>query len=473
MKKHLSIVLLFVIVFGTLSTPVSAIDAIPTASTVLVDGKNIAFDAYLIEGNNYFKLRDLAHSLNGTTKQFEVGYDGETNSIALTTGQSYTVLGGEMEGKGIGTKEATPTDSKIIKDGMETQFTAYLIDGNNYFKLRDIGQAFDFSVEWDGESNTIAINTNKGYTPDNDILKIENKVPLNFTDGYELAEFSKFNSPASENGLGGTKIYLDCVINNIRIIDTDAGGVLAGYLTDNNDNKWMSLLHVIPVVNEKEFDGIINKPIVLCGEYSGYSGTEKMPVIDLCELCVKETGEIKSGFRKILSYSESENTKEVNKGELQKATSEYDFTTESGIASYLTEKYPSISTAMGVWKFKYSVYKNTYEFLPHDYSINVEYDLGQMNDLQYSNEYTKAEKEEIKKQLKSFMKNIADDLLGKIKNKKITGSYHYSYYKYRYIEEGLTTLDYCTWSNFDWGGDYSETSVSTFRWLPSFDEEVW
>lgn len=34
--------------------------AIPTYSKVLVNSKEISFDAYLIEGNNYFKLRDLA-----------------------------------------------------------------------------------------------------------------------------------------------------------------------------------------------------------------------------------------------------------------------------------------------------------------------------------------------------------------------------------------------------------------------------
>jgi hypothetical protein len=48
---------------GVPSTPQSAS---PTSSTVLVNGKNVAFDAYNINGNNYFKLRDLAYTLNGT-----------------------------------------------------------------------------------------------------------------------------------------------------------------------------------------------------------------------------------------------------------------------------------------------------------------------------------------------------------------------------------------------------------------------
>ena len=165
-KKALSITLALVMALGIMCIPVSSLDATPTASTVLVNGNNVAFDAYLIEGNNYFKLRDLAYTLNGTAKQFSVGWDGDNNAISLTSGQVYTAVGGEMEGKGSGTKTPTPTTSKIIKDGKKVQFTAYLIDGNNYFKLRDIGAAFDFGVNWDGAKNAIVIDTNKDYTPE-------------------------------------------------------------------------------------------------------------------------------------------------------------------------------------------------------------------------------------------------------------------------------------------------------------------
>ncbi|MDR2420631.1 MAG: hypothetical protein LBD49_00815 [Oscillospiraceae bacterium] len=138
----------------------------PTASTVLVDGESVAFDAYNINDNNYFKLRDIAYVLSGTEKQFEVGWDGTANAISLTSGKAYTPVGGEMEGKGAGDKTAAPTTSKITLDGEEVSLTAYNIGGNNYFKLRDIGAAFDFGVSWDGAKNTIVIDTSKGYTPE-------------------------------------------------------------------------------------------------------------------------------------------------------------------------------------------------------------------------------------------------------------------------------------------------------------------
>jgi thiol-disulfide isomerase/thioredoxin len=136
----------------------------PTASTVLVNGRQVAFDAYTIGDNNYFKLRDLAYSLAGTDKRFAVGWDASKNAITLTAGAPYTPVGGEMSSKGAGNKSATPTSSKIILNGNAAALTAYNIGGNNYFKLRDIGQAFDFGVDWDAANGTIAISTGKGYT---------------------------------------------------------------------------------------------------------------------------------------------------------------------------------------------------------------------------------------------------------------------------------------------------------------------
>ena len=141
----------------------SALTAKPTASTVLVNGKNVAFDAYNINGNNYFKLRDLAFVLSGTAKQFDVGFNSQSGAITLTSGKPYTIAGGEMTAKGSGEKTPIPTGSKIYLDGKEIIFTAYNIDGNNYFKLRDIGQAFNFGVDYNAERNIIVIDTGKGY----------------------------------------------------------------------------------------------------------------------------------------------------------------------------------------------------------------------------------------------------------------------------------------------------------------------
>ncbi len=147
-------------------TPVQTATALPTAAKVTVNGAVVEFDAYNINGNNYFKLRDIALALNDSEKPFEVSWDASKNAINLLTNSLYTPVGGElMRGNGL-TKPCILTTSKIFKDGSEVNLTAYNISGFNYFKLRDLGAAFNFSVAWDGTSKTIAIDTKSEYMPE-------------------------------------------------------------------------------------------------------------------------------------------------------------------------------------------------------------------------------------------------------------------------------------------------------------------
>ena len=135
----------------------------PTTSTVSLNGAVKAFEAYNIGGNNYFKLRDLAFTLNGTEKQFAVGYDEATKAITLTGGQPYTAVGGEMAPGDGNAKTATPTPSKIYLNGNELNLTVYNIGGNNFFKLRDLMEAIDVYVGYDSATNAIALDTGRGY----------------------------------------------------------------------------------------------------------------------------------------------------------------------------------------------------------------------------------------------------------------------------------------------------------------------
>jgi Copper amine oxidase N-terminal domain. len=136
------------------------VTAAATTSKVLVDGKEVSFEAYNINDNNYFKLRDIAMAVNDTSKSFEIGWDGENNAIKLTSGETYTAVGGELAASSNPTyKQAELSTSKVYLDGKEIKLTAYTIGGNNYFKLRDLGQALDIIIAWDAETSTIGINT--------------------------------------------------------------------------------------------------------------------------------------------------------------------------------------------------------------------------------------------------------------------------------------------------------------------------
>lgn len=143
----------------------TVVSAKPTASKVVVDGKQIAFEAYNIDGSNYFKLRDLAMVVNGSSRQFQVGWDSKNNAINLKTNEAYTPDGKELVvSSKLTTKQAKATQSKIYLNGEEIKLTAYNIGGNNYFKLRDIAAAIDFAVTWDAKLSTVGIDTKAGYT---------------------------------------------------------------------------------------------------------------------------------------------------------------------------------------------------------------------------------------------------------------------------------------------------------------------
>lgn len=147
------------------SSSKASTSAIPTYSSVMVNGKKVAVDGYNINDSNYFKLRDIAMAISGTAKQFEVTWDGAANAINLTSNKAYTSTGsGLAASESMTSKEAVITTSKIYLNGQEIQITAYNIDGSNYFKLRDVAKALNFNVAWDGKTNTISIDTSKAYT---------------------------------------------------------------------------------------------------------------------------------------------------------------------------------------------------------------------------------------------------------------------------------------------------------------------
>jgi len=134
----------------------------PTVSSIFVDGKKIDFDAYCIDGYNYFKIRDLAYVLSGSAKQFDVTWDIE-KGIVLSSNKPYTVVGGEMSKRDTNTRKALLNTFKLFCDGKEIDIKAYGINGYTYFKLRDLGRLFNFEVVWDGAANSIHINTNENY----------------------------------------------------------------------------------------------------------------------------------------------------------------------------------------------------------------------------------------------------------------------------------------------------------------------
>ncbi|WP_324825504.1 phosphodiester glycosidase family protein [Sinanaerobacter sp. ZZT-01] len=134
----------------------------PLKSKLMIDNQTRRFESYHIDGNSYFKLRDLAAALNGSEKQFEVEYDAAVKAVKISSQKSYTSVGGELylpDQPVIRT--AKKSQVKLYLNEKETVVAAYYINGNYFYKLRDMGNLLDFLVEWNAETKETAISTKK------------------------------------------------------------------------------------------------------------------------------------------------------------------------------------------------------------------------------------------------------------------------------------------------------------------------
>lgn len=150
------------------SVPTKTVEAVSNKAKVLVDGIETEFEAYNIEGYNFFKLRDVAYAIKETDKKFDTVWNEEAKAINMVTGTPYTVVGGELTASGLTqTKTAVKSEALLQINGVQTYCDVYNIDGYSYFKLRDVAQAVDFGVSWSEEQNTIGIVTLVGYSENN------------------------------------------------------------------------------------------------------------------------------------------------------------------------------------------------------------------------------------------------------------------------------------------------------------------
>ncbi len=125
-----------------------------------VNGVRKNVEKYNIDGYNYFKLRDIAYLLNGTPAQFSVEWDAENNAARIVSGQPYTANGSELVIGADRSATAVRSPQTIVIDGeVRSDLAAFNLAGNNFFKLRDLGEALGFQVDFDAATNTAVVTT--------------------------------------------------------------------------------------------------------------------------------------------------------------------------------------------------------------------------------------------------------------------------------------------------------------------------
>lgn len=134
--------------------------ALAYASTqnIEIDGKYVPFQMYALRdknGNdtNYIKVRDLAYVLNSTSAKFDVSWDGTVN---LISGKTYQANGDEMRTPFSGNRAYTVLQSMTKVNGTPIDLDAIVLTDDaggsyTYYKLRDLGNALGFHVDWSAE----------------------------------------------------------------------------------------------------------------------------------------------------------------------------------------------------------------------------------------------------------------------------------------------------------------------------------
>ena len=129
-----------------------------TTQKVRLDDKDVVIYGYNIDGENYFKLRDVAAVLKDSKVKFGVEY--KDGLVTLTKGADYKVL--DTDQKEVKAEsEAMLTNDKVKVGEADLTAKAFKIDGNNYYRVRDLGKALDFGVDYDEEANTVLLSSEK------------------------------------------------------------------------------------------------------------------------------------------------------------------------------------------------------------------------------------------------------------------------------------------------------------------------
>lgn len=95
-----------------------------------------------------------------------------------------------------------------------------------------------------------------------------------YLDGFEKAEYEKYNSYASENGLAGTLIYIEGKVIEQTEEESDDIGILMLIVEQDDGKKWC-----VGVPEEDEIEEINEQNVRIYGEYQGYSEEYNLPAM--------------------------------------------------------------------------------------------------------------------------------------------------------------------------------------------------
>ncbi len=127
-----------------------------SAQKIVCNGENVSLQAYNIDGYNYLKLRDIAALMASTGSKFSVEVKETTSKreVYCTLGGNYTKAADDLKTGTDQSKTCVASSWAFYVDDVYKSVYVYNIGGYNYFKLRDLGDALEFEVDYNETTNT-------------------------------------------------------------------------------------------------------------------------------------------------------------------------------------------------------------------------------------------------------------------------------------------------------------------------------
>lgn len=133
---------------------------------------------------------------------------------------------------------------RVLVDGQEVQMEAYVINGNNYVKLRDIGKAVGFEVYWDSNAKCVQVRSDSPYTGEEPtkaeaapVPQPEVTPPADNVDALKQDTVDRINALRKEHGIAALTVNQQLMrAAQIRADEMAASGVYSHTRPDGRKN---------------------------------------------------------------------------------------------------------------------------------------------------------------------------------------------------------------------------------------------
>ena len=167
-------------------------------ANLLMNGQQKSVPSYVIEGENYLRIRDAALLLKDTPSKFSVEWNGANSVVSVQKGVVYAEE--PSPEKPIERPVLLPANPVREAAKGEIELRGYRIGDHNYYRLRDMAEAFAFQIDYDAATKAVSIQTaeeKEGANSANDALypDLSFKETADYSNEVVRAEFIGYTDP--------------------------------------------------------------------------------------------------------------------------------------------------------------------------------------------------------------------------------------------------------------------------------------